>query len=572
MSKPDKFAIARTLREIGMLLELKGENRFKARAYETGAAALEAVAEDVGTLIEQKRLTKVQGIGEKLATSIIEIYKTGKSSFLERLHEEMPPGIIELSQIKGMSPKRVQQLQESLKITTIAELKAACQAGKISEVPGFGKKTEQNILQAIDDYENREDVILLVDARELADRLVDYMEGVPSVKVVEIGGSIRRWKETVADIDIAVGATDMEAAMDGLEQFPLTASIEFRKTKRMRVRLATGLRVDMLVCRPEEITPALFMQTGSRLHNEKLLAIASNRNLTLDERGVWDGPRRLPVKREADIYEHLGFPYVPPELREDEGEIEAALAGENFDDLIDEKDVQGMVHCHTVYSDGRRTIEEMARAAEKMGMKYLTITDHSPAAFYAGGLEPDRLKKQWAEIEEVQDKVGIKLLRGTESDILADGSLDYPDSILEKFDVIVASVHQRFKMDEDKMTERIIRCMKLPYFKIWGHALGRLVLRRPPFAVRMDEVLDVIAESKAAIEVNGDPYRLDMAPEWIREARKRGIKFVISTDAHAIRDLYNLPYGVHIARRGGIRKSEVLNALPVTKFQSAVRP
>jgi DNA polymerase (family 10) len=278
------------------------------------------------------------------------------------------------------------------------------------------------------------------------------------------------------------------------------------------------------------------------------------------------------VKSEAEIFSQLGMQYIPPELREDEGEIELALAGKLPQDLITIADIRGMTHCHTTYSDGRNTIAEMALAAEAMGMQYITITDHSPTAFYAGGVKLDRLKRQWDEIDRVQETVRVKLLRGTESDILQNGSLDYPDRVLERFDVIIASIHNRYKLDEAGMTRRLLAAMKNPFFKIWGHPLGRLVQRRPPIACRVEEVLDAIAESRAAIEVNGDPHRLDMEPRWLKEARKRGIKFVISTDAHSISDLQNLPFGIGIARRGGVRRKEVLNALSVTEFRKRVLP
>jgi len=264
--------------------------------------------------------------------------------------------------------------------------------------------------------------------------------------------------------------------------------------------------------------------------------------------------------------------FIPAELREDQGEIEAALAGKLPEDLITTDDIQGMVHCHTTYSDGKHSVEAMAMAAEALGMKYITITDHSPTAFYAGGVTLDQLKRQWDEIAQVQEKVKVKILRGTESDIVADGHLDYPDKVLEQFDVIVASIHSRYKMDSEKMTKRIVTAMRQPVFKIWGHALGRLIERRPPFECDVEKILDVIAESRAAIEINGDPFRLDMEPRWIREARKRKIKFVISVDAHSAGALNNVVYGVGIARRGWVRKGEVLNALSTKAFQKAVRP
>jgi DNA polymerase (family 10) len=264
--------------------------------------------------------------------------------------------------------------------------------------------------------------------------------------------------------------------------------------------------------------------------------------------------------------------HIAPELREDEGEIEASLKKTLPAELVSLADIKGMIHCHTTYSDGKHSVAEMAHAAEAMGMQYLTITDHSPTASYAGGLKLDRLKRQWEEIDETQEQVKIKLLKGTESDILADGRLDYPDQILERFDVVIASIHSRYKMDAEKMTKCLMTAMRQPIFKIWGHALGRLIQRRPPFACDVERILDVIAESRAAIEVNGDPYRLDMEPRWIREARKRKIKFVISVDAHSMGAMNNLKYGVTMARRGWLQKSEVLNTLSVAKFRQAVRP
>jgi DNA polymerase (family 10) len=282
--------------------------------------------------------------------------------------------------------------------------------------------------------------------------------------------------------------------------------------------------------------------------------------------------KSLEVESEHDIYSHLDMQYVPPELREGTGETEAALADEIPDDLITINDIRGMTHCHTTYSDGRNSVEHMARAAEAMGMKYITITDHSPTAQYAGGLTLDRLMRQWDEISRVQERVSIKLLRGTESDILRDGALDYPDNILEQFDVIIASIHNRYKLDEDQMTQRVVTAMKNPFFKIWGHPSGRLVQRRPPIACRIEEILDAIAESGAAIEISGDPHRLDMEPNWTREARKRGARFVISTDAHSVSELENLRFGIGLARRAGVTRREVLNTLGARAFQAAVSP
>ena len=280
----------------------------------------------------------------------------------------------------------------------------------------------------------------------------------------------------------------------------------------------------------------------------------------------------LEGESEAEIYRRLGLPFIPPELREDEGEVEAAMTGALPTDLVTEADIRGFVHCHTVYSDGRHTVAQMAKAADALGMEYLTITDHSRSAAYAGGLSVDRLEAQWEEIARVQETVAVRLLRGTESDILADGGLDYPDAVLERLDVIIASIHRRHRMDASHMTQRLVRAMELPVFKIWGHALGRLILSRPPVECRVEEVLDAVAASRAAVEINGDPKRLDLAPRWLRAARERGIRFVVSTDAHAVAELANLQYGVAMARRGWIGRDEVLNTLPADAFVRAVAP
>jgi DNA polymerase (family 10) len=285
------------------------------------------------------------------------------------------------------------------------------------------------------------------------------------------------------------------------------------------------------------------------------------------DRGV-----RLAGESEEEIYRRLGLPLIPPELREGEGEIEAAIAGDLPDDLVTAEDLRGLVHCHTVYSDGQHTVEQMARAADALGMEYMTITDHSPSAAYAGGLTVDRLKAQWEEIARVQETVSVRLLRGTESDILADGSLDYPDAILEQLDVVIASIHRRHRMDTNQMTERLTRTMALPCFKIWGHALGRLIHSRPPLECRVEEVLDVAAAGRVAVEINGDPRRLDLAPRWLRAARERRLRFVVSTDAHSMAELGNVRYGVAMARRGWVRRGEVLNTRSIEEFARSVAP
>lgn len=571
----DKLDIARALREMALLLQLKGENPYKARAYEAGAQALEELTEDLGALVAERKLTSVRGIGAALAAQITELYQTGRSEQLEALRAELPRGVLELSQVPGMTLKRIKALHEALGIGSVEELKQACLAGKVQGVKGFGAKIEATLLEGIQRHEARDERILLVDALEVAEPLLAHVRGCEATEQAALAGAIRRWNETVDRIDLVAAAEDPAAVMDCVARFPRVATVEARGASRCAVTFSGGLSGEVLCVPPGDYAAALLHTTGAPAHIEALRALAREQGLTLDERGLFRGGERLPARTEEELYRHLGLPFIAPELREGDGEIEAARAlraGERDDRLIEEADIQGMVHCHTVFSDGKNTIEEMALEAEAMGMKYLTITDHSPAAHYANGVSIDRLKQQWDEIARVQERVKVKLLRGTESDILESGALDYPDAILEQFDVIIASIHSRMKMDADQMTRRLVNAMRLSVFKIWGHALGRLIQRREPFACRVEEVLDAVAESRAAIEVNGDPHRLDMEPRWIKEARKRGIRFVISTDAHSTGGLHNLRFGVGTARRGGLRRGEVLNTLGPAAFQQAVRP
>ena len=563
MTKPmkDKFAIAAALQEIGTLLELKGGEHFKARAYQLGARSIAEVTEDLARLIKENRLTFVKGIGHGLAKQIAELYTTGQSSLLNQLRAEMPPGIVELSNVRGLNVKKAEQLHEALGITSVDELREAAKAGKLREIKGFTAKTEDRILEAIASAANQpERRIHIHHALRDGERIIEYLKTYRGLIQAELAGDLRRWQETVSQIVIVASAKNPKSVIDHFLRFPMVMRAEKRSRDRAVVSLSEGFKATLIAVKPDEFPFALLQATGSGAHLRKLDQVAAKKKL------------KITPKDEREIYQKLGMQFVPPELREGLGEVEAAQRGKLPEDLITTEDIRGMVHCHTTYSDGKHSVAQMVAAAEAMGMKYITITDHSPTAFYAGGVKIDRLQRQWEEIDEVQEKTKIKILKGTESDIVADGSLDYPDWILEQFDVIVASIHSRYKMDEDKMTRRIVTAMRQPVFKIWGHALGRKIQERPPFDCRVEEILDVIAESRAAVEVNGDPYRLDMEPRWLREARKRKIKFVISVDAHSTGALNNLKFGVGIARRAWIRRGEVLNTLGPKAFQKAVRP
>ena len=570
----DRFQIAAVLREIGALLELQGGNPFKARAYERGARALEAFAGDLDALVKARRLTSLPGVGTALAGTIAEIHETGRSEQLQRLRRQLPPGILELSQVPHLTLPRIRALHEALGVSTVAELKTAAEAGRVRGVKGFGPKTEEKVLAGIREFETRGEAVLLHEAQREGDALLEYVRAAPCVKVADLAGALRRRTEIVDRLVVAIGTADPATAVEHAARYPRAVAVIERDLTGCTLRLASGLIAELQTAARPSYAALLHELTGSAGHRARLAQRATELGLALDRGGLVRvrTRRRCVSKTEADLYRHLELPYLPPELREDVGEVEAALAGELTDALIEETDIQGMVHCHTVYSDGRHTVEQMARAAEEMGMKYITITDHSPTASYAGGLTLDRLHRQWEEIDRAQEKVKVRLLRGTESDILADGSLDYPDAVLEKMDVVIASIHNRYKMDEAQMTRRVVAALRNPLFKVWGHALGRYVQSRPPIPLRMDEVLDAAAESRVAIEINGNPHRLDMEPRWQREARRRGIRFVVSTDAHSIGELRNVRWGIAMARRGWLRKQDVLNTLDAEAFRRAVRP
>jgi DNA polymerase (family X) len=558
----DRFGVAAALQEIAQLMELKGgQNRFKAKAYNAGARAIQAVA-DLDRLVREDSLTTLPRIGDALASQIKQLYLTGESSVLNGLRKEFPAGVIELSAVPGLSVEKIRQLDEA-GISSIAQLKVAAESGRLESLKGFGPKTAQRLLtQLATPVQKPKRRLHLHHAWNTADQSVEYLKAIDDIVDVSVAGSLRRWEETIGVIDIVASAQDPAAVIEKFLQFQLILSSHIEDENTCVAQFADGAQVWLTVVPPKEFAITLFVKTGSQAHIEKVQQYAEKKKISF---------ARLP-KTEAQLYSRLGMAYIPPELREDQGEIEAALAKKVPEDLVTVADIKGMVHCHTTYSDGIHTLEAMVRGAEEMGMKYITITDHSPTAIYANGLKVDRLKRQWDEIDEVQEKVSIKILRGTESDIIASGELDYPDAVLEKFDVIVASIHARYKMDSAKMTERIVTAMRQPVFKIWGHGLGRLLQRRPPFECDVEHILDVIAESKAAIEINGDPYRLDLEPRWLREARKRKIKFVVSTDAHSVKAMNNVKYGVAMARRGWITRKEVLNTLNTTGFAKAVKP
>lgn len=568
----DKFQVARVLREIALLLQLRGENPFKSRAYDVAADRLMGLPEELGPLVTEKRLREVPGIGAALEELITELVTTGKCSQHQKLLEQFGPGAIEMMAIPELGPKKVAKLLE-LGLKTVQELEDACRDDKLKEVKGFGARSQEKILKNIAVMKRSAGTYRLGTVLPMAEGLAQTLRKTPGVVRAEVAGSVRRRSETVSDVDLVASATHPSAVLEAFSTHEEVAESLSRGSTKASVRLRTGdIQVDLRVLADEDFATALHHFTGSKGHHVKLRALAQQKGLTLSEYGLLEvlTAKKLPIRDEEALYEALGLAYIPPELREDTGEIEAALSGK-LPELVKLDELAGVVHSHSTWSDGRDSLEAMARAAAELGYRYLTITDHSQTAFYAGGIKPDDLKRHWDEVDEVQSKVkGIVLLKGIESDILEDGSLDYDDKLLEKFDVVIGSIHQRHKMDEDAMTKRIIKSFDNPHMHILGHATGRLIHKREPYALRMEEILDAAAQKGVAIEINGNPERLDIHAEHVRMALQRGVKLTVSADSHSTREIKNMAYAVDVARKGWATRADVLNTLEPDEFVKAL--
>ena len=577
----DAKTVEHALEDIAVLLSFSAQGRFKAQAYERGAEIVAALSFELGPVIEAGRLTEIEGIGPSLSKQIVELWNQGSSELLERLRAEHPKGAAELARVPGMTPKRILALSAALGVSSIAELRDACDAQKVRALPGFGAKTEQRLRAAIADKERADasEPRILLSAGLLVFRAVEQaLAALPFVRAVELAGAARRGEETLAELVLLVVLDDDAATnelttanvWERLARLPMVVRVE---SAQHRALLSDGIALCLLLTSVHQAGLALLSATGPEAHLLALEARARERGSALSAVSPLASTAASllasTARDESALYQALGLPLIPPELRQ--AELTHA-EHDDFADLICERDIRGAVHCHTTHSDGKNTIEEMARAAKEFGLQYITITDHSPSAFYAHGVTLDRLQQQWDEIREAEQNVGIRILRGTESDILGDGSLDFPLDVLANFDVVIASIHSRLRMSRTDMTARLVRAMQQPVFKIWGHALGRLLLAREPIDCDVEAVLDALAAARGAIEINGDPHRLDLPPHWIAAARARNIPFVLSVDAHSTRGLGVLPFAVTMARRGGLRRGEVLNALDAETFVARVRP
>lgn len=569
--------IGTILERIALLLELKGENPFKIRAYTNAARALETLSEDVAVLVEEKRLEDIDGIGKAISEKITTLVTTGHLPFYDTLCAEFPADIFALFELQGLGAKKIKLLYDKLGIHSLETLEAACHDGSVAGLPGFGEKTAANILKALEQRQKHSGQFRLGDITALAEEMLEDLRSHPRVTLVQIAGSYRRKKEIVRDLDFIVSTRQPAEVSADFVKHPLVESILAHGETKSSVLLKNGIQCDLRVVTSGEYPFALNYFTGSKEHNVKMRSRALERGWSLNEYRFSEAEGRtlkepLPeVETEADLYKALGLSFVEPELREDRGEIAAAEAGE-LPRLIEWSNLRGTFHCHTTASDGRASLADMAGAARELGLQYLGIADHSKSSFQANGLDETRLLAQIAEIEELNaDFDGFRIFSGTECDIKKDGSLDFSDDILSRLDYVVASVHGSFTLSEKEMTDRIIRAMSNPHVTMLGHVTGRLLLSREPYQVNIPAIIDAAAETGTIIELNANPHRLDMDWRWWPLAREKGVKCAINPDAHSTAGLQDLVFGVHMARKGWLTRADVVNTLPLGKIETVLQ-
>ncbi len=565
----DKHQIGQALEEIGTLLELKGDNPFKIRAYHNAARVLEGLSEDLAKLVREERLQELPGIGVDLSDKITELFNTGHLKYLDKLKKEFPPGLPDILKIPGLGPKKVKALYEKLGIHSVGELEYACKENRLLDLSGFGAKTQENILKGIAYSKKNQGSYLYDVAFEAAQQIHTLLKKFPGILKSDVAGSVRRCKEVVHDVDI-VASVKKGSEANMMKRFcglAIDKEIIAQGDTKSSIRIENGMQVDLRIVSEKEYPYALLHFTGSKEHNTLLRGIAKNKGLKLNEYGLFKGEKLINCKSETEIYKALGMEFIPPELREAYGEIEFAEKNK-LPDLIQPSDLQGIFHVHSNWSDGSAEIETMSKEAIRLGFKYMGLSDHSQSAKYAGGLSAPELKKQWAEIDSLNKKLkDFKILKGIESDILADGSLDYPEEILKKFDFVIASVHSSFKMSEVEMTKRLIKALQNPYTTMLGHMSGRLLLARESYALNYEKIFQTAAKYKKMIEINANPHRLDLDWRLIKHAKDCGVKFCINPDAHSPEGLKDTFWGVGIARKGWLSKNDVFNTESLSKVE-----
>lgn len=573
----NKDQVAAILDEIGTLLELKGESSFRCNAYHNAARTIAQLGEDLGDVVREKRLGDLPGIGDTMRQKITALVHDGKLPYYDDLRAETPPGLLEMLRVQGLGPKKVKALYEELDIDTLDKLKHACDTGAVAELKGFGEKTQHKILEGLQFLSQSGGRVRIDQALAVAEMIREEMKGCPGIARLEVCGSVRRRKETIKDIDILVSSTKPGPIMDRFVKLPGVKQVTGHGDTKSSIVIEGGrpghtvtMNVDLRVISDKQYPFALLYFTGSKEMNIRLRARAQDRGLKLNEYELAGKDKSIACKDEADIFEALGLDYIPPELREDTGELEAAEKHQ-LPQLLDLDDIQGVFHCHTDWSDGKATLEEMAHAAKKLGLKYLGIGDHSQSLTVANGLSPARVRQQQKQIDALNEELsGIRLFKGTECDILADGELDFDDHLLATFDYVVASVHTHFQQTREEMTKRIVRALANPHVTMLGHATGRLLLRREGYAVDLEAVLHAAAKHHKLIEINAHPERLDLDWVHVKRAKALGVGLVINPDAHSTDQIGLYRYGVDVARRGWLEKHDVFNTRSAAQVAKAL--
>ncbi len=555
--------IAKIFEDIADILDLKGENVFRIRAYRRAAQNIDGLTRDIATLSEEE-LDAIPGIGKDLTAKIREFLATGKVAKHEALKKEIPEGVLEMLRVPGLGPKTAKLLYDHLQVTGVDELETLTRAGKLAGLPGIQKKTEENILRGIAQIKRGNERRPLGRVRPLAEEIVRQVKERAPVDRIEVAGSIRRWKETVNDIDILTASGQPGKVMDAFVKLPHVSRVLMQGPTRSSTITDEGVQVDLRVVEEGSFGAALQYFTGSKQHNIKLREMAVRSGLKISEYGVFrePGERKIGGKKEEDVYKALHLPFIPPELREDAGEIEAAQKGA-LPDLITVDDIKGDLHVHTKWSDGSHDLDTLVQAARAKGYRYMAVTDHTKGLGVAHGLDEARLAEQTQFIDAANERyAGFTVLKGTEADIRSDGSLDLPDRALAGLDIVVASVHSGFKQSRDQITKRILSAIRNPCVSVIAHPTGRLIGERDPYAVDMEAVLKEAAKYGVAVEINAYPLRLDLNDLHVKIAREYGVALVINTDAHVLSQLDFMRYGVSVARRGWTEKKDVLNTLP----------
>jgi DNA polymerase (family 10) len=555
--------------QMGEFLELKENNPFKVRAYQKAAMNIGSLSEPLDSIYKKGGLTslkEIPGIGEAIAEKIEELIKTGKLKAYQKLEKEFPRKFVELMTVPGMGPKTAIMLKSKMKIDSVEKLEAAAKKGLLHDLPGMGEKKEQNILKGIEQHKRHVSRVLLPVAFEHARALVDHLKKLKEVQEAIPAGSLRRLKETIGDIDILVISKAPNKVMDRFVKYPEVDRVLSKGETRSSVVLHDGMQADVRVLPGEDFGAALHYFTGGKLHNIAIREMAQDRGMKVSEYGIFRGKKRVGGEREEDIFRLLGLKYIEPELREGQGELEAARKNK-LPKLVELNDIRGDLHCHTKASDGNNSMEEMTEAAKKLRYKYLAITDHSISARIAGGLTEKELFENLKKIDAANKKIkGITILKGAEVDISPEGKLDYPDAVLKELDVVIAAVHSRFGMSKEDMTKRVTRALENKYVNILAHPTGRLLGSRDPYEINMEKVLTAAKLTGTFIELNAHPSRLDLYDIYCREAARMGIMIAINTDSHSTTQFDNMKWGIAAARRGWLEAKDVLNSLPLEKL------